>query len=231
MGRLWQLKKTLPYNLERLKDDEEICLANFNSQDGLDEWIHGNYIQEIKAGRLRYFYTKEPKHFHMSKAKNLSHRLSTGQFVFNLDVDNFISETTRERLKPLEGEPGCLREGTDGGYAGRIGINRDLFFSIGGYDESLLPMGYEDHDLWRRVQKFVGRVILYDQREIKDLRPLILNTKKDKTQNLQMEYKNLRQMHYDNKSIARSRISPLVNQNGMTRYRGILYPGGEEAEF
>ena len=43
----------------------------------------------------------------------------------------------------------------DGTY-GRISCHRDTFYQLGGYDESFLPMGYQDHDLMMRFRLLMG---------------------------------------------------------------------------
>jgi hypothetical protein len=151
MGRLWQLKKTLPINIKQLENDEELCLVNYNSNDGLHEYIVQYHVNDIVSGKLRYFFTTEPKIFHMSKAKNLSHRVSQGQFVFNLDADNFINKDTRAFFKSNTRSILHERVIGMGGTWGRIGMSREIFFEIGGYDETFMPMGYQDIDLLKRL--------------------------------------------------------------------------------
>src|SRR5262249_54288195 len=98
MNRLWQLKQTLPINLHVLRDTPHfISLCNYNSNDGLDEYLRESFRQQIEDGILVYFHTKEPERFHASIAKNTAHRLGcihNAQFLFNLDADNFISGET-----------------------------------------------------------------------------------------------------------------------------------------
>jgi hypothetical protein len=71
MNRLEDLKITLPYNLNLLKNDEELCIVNYNSQDGMHQWIMKNFTKEINQGKINYFYTQDPKTFHSPKAKNI----------------------------------------------------------------------------------------------------------------------------------------------------------------
>lgn len=89
-GRLYQLRETLPVNLDTLQNDEEIVLVDYRSPDGAAAWIWANFRPEIEAGRLRLFEVLDEAPWHSPKAKNLAHRLARGSYLFNLDGDNFI---------------------------------------------------------------------------------------------------------------------------------------------
>lgn len=222
MNRIEQLKKTLPYNMDRLKDDEQLCLVNFNSKDGLDEWISENFIEYIKNEKLIYFYTKEPKYFDMSKAKNLSHRLSNSEWVFNLDGDNYITQKTRicienaskefdnffiwERGIPLDGS------------GGRICVKRKEFFNIGGYDEIYDFVSQHDYDL----QKLLCLNKKICIRQTCDKRP-IKNSKTETAANTRSkvysDYSSANKKKFESK--IRNNIIK-NNELGYKIYRGIL---------
>ena len=56
-NRLYQIKQTLPQNLEdnrKAKDFVEFILVDFGSDDGLQEWIAENFVNEIEEGYLKY---------------------------------------------------------------------------------------------------------------------------------------------------------------------------------
>src|SRR5438105_1725028 len=93
-NRLWQLSQTFAPNLSAVEADgsSELVLLNYNSQDGLGEWIR-QFGSAIEAGTLRYVHERSDPHFHMAKAKNLAHLAATGEYVVNLDADNFIRDT------------------------------------------------------------------------------------------------------------------------------------------
>lgn len=152
--RLWQIKDTLASNLAALDNSQEIVLVDYGSSDGLSAWIWGNFRQHIFDGRLVFFEVKNEVSWSSPKAKNLAHRLSRGDYLFNLDVDNFITpedialiNNTRQTDLPCHQWTGVWG---DGSY-GRIGMPRNLFFGLGGYDESMLPMAGQDFDLVQRL--------------------------------------------------------------------------------
>lgn len=157
MNRLHQLAQTLPANLEPLLEDgrAELVVLNYNSQDGLDEWMK-RYQSYIDSGVIRYGHETKARYFHASKAKNLAHYLATGEFLVNLDADNFIENSIPEMRRYWREDPWAvlwLWPGSDysDGTFGRIGLNRAVFVKCGGYDEEFLPIAVQDRDLLSRL--------------------------------------------------------------------------------
>ncbi|MCX7124224.1 MAG: hypothetical protein NTU49_00430, partial [Gammaproteobacteria bacterium] len=164
MNRLYQLQETLPHNLAVIQKFEgvNLCLVNFNSQDGLHEYITNNFQQQIQQGILRYFYTKEPEYFHCSIAKNLAHRLGNGEILYNLDGDNFISVENVQNILDafMHHDNIFLHETIDDkilvenhGTYGRIASKKTDFVIVKGYDESLVGANRQDCDLIKRFEK------------------------------------------------------------------------------
>jgi len=156
-NRLWQLRETLLPNLAALPEGCEISLVDFWSKDGLADWVWSNCREEIERGRLNFFQATVPLQWHVAKAKNVAHRVARGDYLFGLDADNRITGPEVERvLLARDRGNGCWQfSGTsrDGSY-GRIGLPSAVFFEMGGYDESLLPMAAEDYDLLKRMSKY-----------------------------------------------------------------------------
>ena len=153
-GRLEHLKQTLPLNLKNNEDypNTEFVILNYDSPDGLEEWVKENFQAEIASGKIRYARYTPAEHFRMSHAKNMAHRLATGDILCNLDADNvtgknyagWLNETfsrhpdsyispmnhaMQRLLKPIRGEP------SSPGLNGRIAIMKRNFYKINGYDE------------------------------------------------------------------------------------------------
>lgn len=151
MGRAYQLRQTLPLNLAVTAGwNVEFVVLDYNSNDGLGDWIKAEMWAEILAGRLVYGRTEEPTHFNMPHAKNLSHCLASGNILCNLDADNFLAEEfTRYLDGCFRAEPATITQGHGNvGFAGRVAIGREWFFKLGGYDEQMGDgWGYEDQDL------------------------------------------------------------------------------------
>jgi hypothetical protein len=154
-GRLHQLRETLAPNLAAIGPNEEIVLVDFASPDGLSAWVWDNFRAEIEANRLRFFEVRGEAPWHASKAKNLAHRLARGAFLFNLDADNFLSPEDRGHIHAAVAQGRCCRQGTGNlrdGTPGRIGLLREAFFELGGYDEGLLGTLIHDWDLIVRAE-------------------------------------------------------------------------------
>lgn len=151
-GRLWQLKDTLPTNLDLIKDIDgvDLVLLNYHSDDGLDEYIRSGFKEYLDSGKLKYYsLVSEAKYFDMSYAKNIVHCLASGKVLFNLDADNFIGLTVDE-LKSLPINHILTTKhvkGTHTSRFGRIGIHASDFHELRGYNESIKNMGGDDGNL------------------------------------------------------------------------------------
>jgi predicted glycosyltransferase involved in capsule biosynthesis len=189
MNRFHQITQTLPVNLsDNLPDktDIEFILVDFGSKDGLKEWVLSNYKEELHSGYLQYLYTESLVTWHASIAKNTAHYFSNGEVVVNLDCDNYTGRRggafVMEQFDKfgntllLHQFSGVFRDGS----CGRIGMRKEFFLKIGGYDESFLPMGYQDLDILKRLHMFV-----MNYESVKDSRynNAIRNSKKDSLKN------------------------------------------------
>jgi hypothetical protein len=159
MGRLWQLRQTLPEHLKIFKGrkDVQLVVVNYNSPDNLDRWIYENTStrRAIDAGLLIYAKEHTAKHYSSPKAKNLAHRLATGDILFNLDADNWAGDVDGPlRAAFAESESVLFHSFNwkNGSTFGRIGLTRNWFFRLGGYDESFQPMLYQDVDIIARAK-------------------------------------------------------------------------------
>lgn len=100
MNRLHDLKKTLPKNLEDNKDYKnlEFVILDYNSTDGLEEWIKSEMMEYIFSNRLNYYKTEEPVYFCPNHSQNVTFRLAKNDLVANVDSDNFTNVNYAHRL-------------------------------------------------------------------------------------------------------------------------------------
>ncbi len=189
MNRFFHLRQTIIQNIEDNKSypGVEFVLINYNSQDGLHEWVRSNLRKYIDIGLLNYYYTQEPEFFHVCKAKNLAHRAANGNIVCNVDGDNFTGKDFAYFINFLfnkHGDDSILhfRKKPLWGTEGRIALLKTKFLELGGYDESFLPTGHEDHDLLNRA-KAMG--MNYSNYEIENFLRYLSNTTKEKSRNFQ----------------------------------------------
>lgn len=167
MGRTSYLKQTLLQNLLDNKGtgpDVEFVVLDYNSKDGLKDWLLNDpgLAPHLADGTLKYARHPDATHFRHSHAKNMAHRLATGDVVCNLDADNFtgpgfarhlasvFSDNMNSLVLPsmplLRAMPGDLK-----GFCGRIAMSRQNFDRLGGYDEKFRQWGGEDTDLTIRA--------------------------------------------------------------------------------
>ena len=188
---MWQLRRTLPRNLKILAGTgHELIILDCGSTDGTVEFVrrHSGFL-----------YVERPLiPYHIPRAKNIAHSMSTGGYVFNLDADNFI---TRELLAFIEQHPDTTVHDWSGAYRdgsyGRIGATIDLFRAIGGYDERLLGAGTHD-GLFLQRSVLLGSPIL-NPRTVGAAMP-ILNTKADTITHLGYA-RSFEEMVADNRAI------------------------------
>jgi hypothetical protein len=165
MNRLHNLKETLPKNIEDNKEypNLEFVILDYNSKDGLEEWMKKHMMKHIESGRVSYYRTDKPKYFSMAHSRNIAFKVANGEIVNNLDADNYTVKYLNE--PPLK-EPWSFylnRMANDRtkktifakgkrGMHGRIGFFKNEFIEeLGGYDEGLLGYGHDDHDLVYRA--------------------------------------------------------------------------------
>lgn len=157
-GRLWQLEQTLSKNIAMLDDDCEIVLLDYQSEDGLKDYIFKNF-SEYLGNKLKYYQLTDNFNFTMSYAKNIVHKLATGDVLFNLDADNLIHDTLISELRSLKDYqiliPKFSNHWSNEGSYGRLGYTRKAFYDLNGYNENIIGMKADDGD-------FVGRALKQD---------------------------------------------------------------------
>lgn len=185
MNRKHQLEQTLRQNLDDNNNNNiEFIICDYNSTDGLYNYIVSNFKKELDSGYLKYYYYKM-EYWHASICKNTTHLKASGKYVVNLDCDNFIGDNGTELLLNAFNEYGddIIIHQTDNiygsGCAGRISLLKDNFIKLGGYDESFYPMGYQDIDLINRCKKYGLNII-----KINKNNKCIKNSKEESCKNI-----------------------------------------------
>lgn len=161
-NRLWQLKQTLAENISFLRKGERIVLVDYGSTDGTSKWVWENHARSIAEKKLTLFEVTNKVDWNVARAKNLAHRIAPSTYHFNLDADNFITEHDLTQIRKAAAMGVVCHQWSgswpDGSY-GRIGLSRKLFANIGGYDETMLPMGGQDGDILRRIKSLNYKMV------------------------------------------------------------------------
>ena len=161
MNRFHQIEKTLIQNLEdnwEARDDVEFVLMDVNSKDGFRDWIRDQDLTKYtECGYLRYYEVDSLDQWHASIGKNTATHQARGTIVVTLDCDNFTGPSGGNFVISQfeQNDYNCVVHQFDGnhhnGTFGRIALTKNKFNEIGGYDQSMLPMGYQDWDIIKRA--------------------------------------------------------------------------------
>jgi hypothetical protein len=217
MNRTYDLKKTLIKNINDNSDypNVEFVLLNYNSQDDMEEWVKSSLMDYIKNGRLVYYKTTDPQFYQMGHSRNVAFKLSTGEIVNNIDADNFTNPgfaSVINKLAELQPTMGVFAKGKRMMH-GRLGMHKDLFLKVGGYDEDLVGYGFDDHSLLYRAMALGSKLMWWGtvcpMDRIKTPRKLV-------TENMEPKAKKWRDTEKINKEITFKKLSEkqyTVNQD------------------
>jgi glycosyltransferase involved in cell wall biosynthesis len=172
-NRIDQLRQTFDHNIDAIQKNKNLewVIVDSKSTDGIEEFIKQNL--HLGDNRLHFYQTIDDVPYGQPIYKNFSARLSKGDYLFNLDIDNFIDISNFDFVPNLI----CCLEYRKGTH-GRVGMPRDVFKLVGGYDESFYAAGAHDLDLINRCTAAGFKFI--------DVRPKISsipNTKEDTMKN------------------------------------------------
>lgn len=166
MNRLHDLKLTLPKNISDNSNYKklEFVVLDYNSKDGLGDWIKSNMMQHIESGRLNYYRTEKPNFFCPNHSQNVAFKLASGDLVANLDSDNYTHFNYADRLAECSSvspnriiivPENFLLPGSKRLFLkGRFAIYKNDILQLRGFDEDL-DEGFGNDDV-----NFVFRAML-----------------------------------------------------------------------
>lgn len=162
MNRLHHLRETLPQNIKDNLDynNLEHVLLDYNSQDGLGNWVKDNLSSFIETGRLQYYRTEEPNTFNMAHSRNMVCKLASRDIICLIDADNFTGRGFAHYINT------CFRQADNifltainkvidenpKDVLGRIALRKKDFIKVQGFDERMVSYGFEDYDLANRLE-------------------------------------------------------------------------------
>ncbi len=178
MNRLPHLKLTLSRNiLDADNAQTEFVLLDYNSKDGLQKWIHEEFSDSIKSGRLVYYRFTGAKSFKRSHSRNLAFRLATQSILCNIDADNFVGKgfdsfILRQFSKTDSILLRAKRPGKKDTY-GKFAVAAKDFIAVNGFDESMDGNGYgfEDIDIQNRLLNYGLKEVTFDTKEFTQFIP------------------------------------------------------------
>jgi predicted glycosyltransferase involved in capsule biosynthesis len=169
-NRLHHIKETFINNLEKNIDygDVEFVLLNWNSRDGMDDWVSCNLQKYIESGVVKYLHSKKAKEFEMARTKNVTARNASGDIVCWVDGDNFLSKDYAFYLNDvfnknqdiiLNNIVRVTKKREAKSNWGRIAMLKKYFTEVNGYDETFKGWGWEERDFKQRI---IGKFKLND---------------------------------------------------------------------
>lgn len=177
MNRLHQLSQTLVQNIMDNEDypELEFVVLDYNSNDGMAEWIKENVNEFIGNGRLQYYRTNEPLSFSHSHSKNLAFNLASGDIVCSINADHYTGNGFAHYVNEMFNENGnCVlttidRHKTKKGFHppkdvfGKVCVKKGDFLKVKGFDERMNRYGFEDLDFINRLELIgLKRLIIDD---------------------------------------------------------------------
>lgn len=160
-NRLHHLRQTLPQNIRDNADcpDVYFLVLDYNSSDGLTDWIQTEMQSHLQSGILRFYRTGEPEYYHHARSRNMAFQLADADLLCNLDADNYTGmgfanylrnrfTENRNRILVTFGNP---NKKVSPDVYGRICLTRSDFVRVNGYDENIELYGGVDIDLAQRV--------------------------------------------------------------------------------
>jgi glycosyltransferase involved in cell wall biosynthesis len=169
MNRLYHLKETLIKNIEDnlAYENIEFVLLDYNSKDEIKSWVKEDLQRYTDMGILKFYSTSEPETFHRSHSRNVAMKLATGDIICNLDADNYLGKDFAFYVNYEFSfqEEIFLTSGFSDGSTGKICVRKKDFLAVRGYDERISGWGYEDDDLYARLESLGLKRIDFVQEE------------------------------------------------------------------
>lgn len=212
MNRLHHLQETLPMNLAYNQDNDncEFIILDYNSTDGLEEWIQENHIHF--KGKVKYFRTTEPAHYQRSHSRNMAMKLADGDIICNLDADNYTGPSFAKYVSQVfEEHQQCFlspAKNSPSDTFGKVCFKKEDFLKIRGYDEVIKTYGFEDNDLKNRLEQSGLRELHYDH---PDFLYAITHTMQERVENEQL-FKTIDQVYVEKIDFKNAKLF-LLNTN------------------
>lgn len=146
MNRTDFLKQTIPTWL--YKNFREIIIVDWSSNTPIIQDMPEIALNE----KVKIIRIDDKKHFHLSAARNIGARQATGKYLLFIDADIKITGDLVKSVvdrKFYRGRSGVTGKSTSGTCL----IPRINFESVSGYNQQIVTWGYEDNDLYNRLER------------------------------------------------------------------------------
>lgn len=99
-------------------------------------------------------YRYESKFWHLTKAYNIASQLSTKNIIMKLDADYYLDKffLTHNKLPKDKKSFVCGKIQKPWNLCGFLFVHRENFFAVNGYNERIINYGYDDYDIYIRLE-------------------------------------------------------------------------------
>ena len=148
-------------NFVNRKKNLKTAIKNWTSIDALDEIVILDWSSSeplvFQHEKIKIIRVEGEKRWAQTKACNLAAQFTTKTSICKADVDHVLKEGFFEKYKPnknsfFAGNYKLARNWNERFLNGLAYFKRDVFFSVNGYNESLIEYGYDDTDLYKRLE-------------------------------------------------------------------------------
>ena len=151
-NRFDHIKKTLSTNLvDNIEDEEDVEFIIIDFSGECEEWVRGNFSNELDREYLRYFRRDLGRAWHFGRAKNFFKEVISSRIYASLDGDNYTGYRGGKHIIDVFRQYNfrCVFHQFSGtwkdGSCGRISLPAEIYRSTG-YDPLFFPRGYDDLD-------------------------------------------------------------------------------------
>lgn len=147
-GRLHHLRESLPLMAAQAPD--ELIVVDYSCPDGAGDWV------EAAVPQARVVRVSGQAGFNASRARNAGAAAATSDWLFFVDADILMAPNMLESLRAGVApgrfyRPFPKRTRVSSQIYGSFCCRREDFEQLGGYDPVIEGWGYEDQDMYERL--------------------------------------------------------------------------------
>ena len=140
-------------------DINEIVIVDWDSDEPI-----GEVVEKYQDGRITLAHVPNQPKWVLTWAYNLAARLTSYSKILKLDADILLSNDFFKKceLTPasfLAGNWRNMKSEDEKHISGQMFLYRDDFFSINGFDERITTYGYDEEDLYDRLEMGIEKIL------------------------------------------------------------------------
>lgn len=167
-ARLQHLLDSLPTILAQTYQDLQVIIIDFNCPEGTKKTIE----KEFSDNRIEVYKEKVGKdYWNLSESRNAGYKYIKGDRLLFLDADTMLQPTFIEMaVKQLNEKTfvtGLIAPPWNG--CGCLFVNKSDYEKARGYNEALTGWGYDDIDMYKRLEKLGLTRIDFDYKLISNI--------------------------------------------------------------